>query len=165
MKKLVFALMMLACSFGVWAQTEENPNLTQGEQESSVPGEMIQFAQIMSSETLKGTHGDVTMKLTIMKFRGAVNFILTVDGDEFLTDGEKQRLMCQFDEGRNDNYVCINSDGGMTTKTLKFYDQSRTKFKTGLKKGQKCLVTAILQDNDSKTFTFDLKGLDLSILK
>ena len=166
MKRVLFFICMLAFAVGMSAQEEVKSNWVVGEQPSTTPGVMIQYAVCQqSSDAVIGSAGPVLVSLNIMKLGKTISYFFSVKGDEFVVDNtHSQRVLIQFDGEKASNYSLVGNNS-YTCTTLKFESSYKNKFVNLLKKGKKCKITVEFADKGTQEIEFNVDGLDPQIMQ
>lgn len=160
MKRLICAMCMLTAALCMSAQEESKPAWITGEQESSFPGEMIEYAVSQSPTVIEGENGPITVSLNAMIFRGALRYFFSSKGENFVVDNlQTQKVLLQIDDQRATNYSLVGNNS-YTSNTLNFDGSYRNQFKKLLKKGgKKCTIEVEFEKSGKKTVEFNIEGL------
>lgn len=165
MKKLLSTICMLALALSMSAQETADNAWIVGEQESSFPGEMIQYAVCPATKAAEGKDGQITVSLNAMIFRGVTKYFFSSKGDNFTVDNLiTQRILVKVDDEKSVMFP-LTGNNNYTSNTLTFDSSYRTKFRNMLKKGKKCHITVEFAENDQKEFDFNIEGLPALFLK
>ncbi len=165
MKKLLSTICMLTLALSLSAQEATNSGWIIGEQESSFPGEMIQYAVCPATKAVEGKDGDITVSLNAMIFRGVTKYFFSSKGDNFKVDNLlTQRVVIKVDDEKSSQFA-LSGNNNYTSNTLTFDGSYKSKFRNMLKKGKKCHITVEFADNDIQEFDFNIEGLTQTFLK
>ncbi|MBQ4276898.1 MAG: hypothetical protein IJ139_04395 [Bacteroidaceae bacterium] len=166
MKTIICTICALAFAMSMTAQEENKTGWVVGEQESSFPGEMIEYAVSQARETIEGEDGPIVVSLNAMIFRGALRYFLSSKGENFVVDHlQMQRVLINIDDGRATNYALVGNNT-YTSNSLTFDGSYKNQFKKLLKKGGKiCTAVVEFEKSGQKTVSFNIEGLPDKFLK
>lgn len=166
MKTFICTICALAFAMSMTAQEESKNGWVVGEQESSFPGEMIEYAVSQALETVEGEDGPIVVSLNAMIFRGALRYFFSTKGENFVVDHlQTQKVLLHIDDQRATNYALVGNNT-YTSNSLSFDGSYKNQFKKLLKKGGKtCTVVLEFEKSGQKTLTFNIEGLPDKFLK
>lgn len=166
MKTIFTTICALCIAVCMSAQDEPKAGWVAGEQESSFPGEMIEYAVCQANQAFEGEGGIVTVALNMMIFRSNVRYFLSSKGENFVVDNmQTQRVLINTDDNRATNYA-LAGNNTFTSNTLSFDGSYKSQFKKLLKKGGKTLTAVVdFEKLGQKTVTFNIEGTPDKFLK